>query len=241
MRLLFFLAAVMIASTIEAQESRTVWSSVYTPAQAAAGRTSYEQSCTNCHGPDLAGRVGGSLKGDVFMRDWSGETLAALFTRIKTTMPRGAVGSLKDEEYLGIVTYILEVNEFPSSPTSELKIDGLSSIRVESKDGPGIVPNFALVETVGCLAQGPDKAWILTDATDLVRSREAGGPKEDVLKAAATQSLGKGQFKLLYIYPTPDALLGQKVHTKGLLIRDPKGDSINVTSLRGVAPECKAP
>jgi mono/diheme cytochrome c family protein len=233
------LLALVKPGVAKAQETKSVWGAVYTPAQAAAGRTFYERSCSNCHAPDLAGRVGGPLKGDVFMRDWSGETLGAFFNRIKTTMPRGAVGSLRDEEYLGIVTYILEVNGFPSSSTAELKMDVLESIRVESKDAPGTVPNFALVESVGCLAQGAEKTWILTDATDLLRSREAGAPNEEALRASLTVPLGKGQFKLLYIYPAPDALAGHKVHTKGLLIRDPKGDSINVTSLQSIAPQCK--
>jgi mono/diheme cytochrome c family protein len=222
-----------------AQEEKTVWQGVYTDTQAARGRVYYEESCSRCHATDLSGNVGGSLKGDVFKRDWSGETVGAFFDRIKTTMPRGAVGSLSDNVYVDIVAYILQVNSFPANPTAELKADLLHPIRIENKEGPGFVPNFSLVEAVGCLAQAPDKVWILTDATDVVRTRETGAPNADVLKAAGETQLGKGQLRLLYIFPAPDALKGHKVHSKGLLIRDPNGDSINVTSLRSLAPTCK--
>lgn len=226
-----------------AQDGRTVWQGVYTDAQATLGRGYYEESCSRCHAPDLSGRVGGALKGDLFFRDWSGKTLAAYFERIKTTMPRGAAGSLSDEAYLQIVAYVLQANALPASNASDLKPDQLAAIKIESKEGPGFVANFSLVESVGCLSQAPDKVWILTDATDVIRAKEAGAANEETLKAAAEMPLGKGQLKLLYVYPTPDALKGHKVHSKGLLIRDPKGDpkgdSINVTSLKSVASECK--
>ena len=236
--LLALLVAVGLAGK-PAQEEKTVWHGVYTEAQAAQGQVHYEESCSRCHGPDLAGDVGGALKGDVFMRDWSGETLAAFFDRLKSTMPRGAAGSLSDDAYLNIVTYILQANGFPANPANVLTPDLLRTVRVESREGPGVVPNFSLVEAVGCLAQGPDKVWILTNATDVARTRETGAPGERILKAAAERELGKGELRLLYIFPAPDALNGHRVHSKGLLIRDPKGDSINVTSLLSVSPTCK--
>jgi mono/diheme cytochrome c family protein len=228
-----------LAGGAPAQETRTVWSAVYSPAQAAVGRAHYDDSCSRCHAADLSGGVGGSLKGDIFIRDWGGRTLTDLFERIRKTMPRGAPGSLSDDAYLRIVTYILEANGFPSNPTTDLRLDALQAIRIEGKDGPDVIPNLALVESVGCLTQGPDKVWLLTDATDLVRSREAGAPNEEALKAAASLPLGKGSLRLLYILPAPDALKGHKVHSKGALMRDPKGDSINVSWLRSVAAECK--
>jgi mono/diheme cytochrome c family protein len=236
--LLALLVAVGLAGK-PAQEEKTVWQGVYTEAQAALGQVHYEESCSRCHGSDLAGNVGGALKGDVFMRDWGGETLAAFFDRMKSTMPRGAAGSLSEDAYLNIVTYILQANGFPANPTTGLTPDLLRTVKVESKEGPGVVPNFSLVEAVGCLVQSPDAVWILTNATDVARTRETGAPSEGALKAAAERELGKGELRLLYVFPAPDALNGHKVHSKGLLIRDPKGDSINVTSLLSVAPTCK--
>ena len=221
------------------QDEKTVWTGVYTEAQAAQGRVFYEESCSRCHAPDLTGRVGGSLKEDTFFRDWSGKTLGAYYERIKTTMPRGAPASLSDSAYLQIVAYILQVNGFPVSATAELRPDSIQSIRVESKEGPGHIPNNALVNSVGCLEQGADKVWLLTNATDVVRVTEPGAPNAETLSAAAKTDLGKGQLRLLYIVPSPDALKGHKIYSKGFLIRDPKGDSINVTSLHTLATTCK--
>ena len=220
--------------------TKTVWNGVYTDAQAAQGRGPYEESCSRCHAADLSGAVGNSLKGDVFIRDWGGKTVGALYERIKTTMPRGAPRSLSDGAYLNIVAYILQANGFPPDPMAELKADLLQSIRVESKEGPGYVPNGALVDAVGCLTQNSDKVWILANATNVGRVQEAGAPNAETLSAAASKEAGKGELRLLYIFPSPDALKGHKVYSKGFLIRDPnKGDGINVTALQTLDPTCK--
>ena len=237
MKLALFFAVVFAASP--AQDTKTVWNGVYTDAQAAQGRTFYEQSCSRCHAPDLAGNVGGALKGDVFIRDWGGKTLDGFYERMKTTMPRGAAGTLGDAAYLNIVAYVLQANGFPANPAAELKPDLLQTIRVESKEGPGYIPTGALVESVGCLAQGPDKVWMVTSATDVARVQEAGSPKAETLTAAAQKELGKDELRLLYIFPSPDAWKGHKVYSKGLFIRDPKGNSINVTSLESLGSTCK--
>jgi mono/diheme cytochrome c family protein len=236
--LLALLLAVGFAAR-PAQETKTVWSGIYSDAHAAQGRAPYEENCSRCHASDLSGQVGGSLKGDAFIRDWGGKTLDAFYQRIKTTMPRNAPGSLSDGTYLNIVAYVLQVNGFPANPSADLKTDLLQTIRVESKDGPGYIPNDALVDAVGCLSQGTDKVWILTSATSVARVLEAGAPKPEALTAAAQKELGKGELRLLYIFPSPDALKGHRVYSKGILIRDPKGESINVTALHTLAPTCK--
>jgi len=140
---------------------------------------------------------------------------------------------------LNVVAYILEANGFPSNPVAELKPDVLQTIRVESKEGAGFIPNSALVDSIGCLTQGPDNIWMLTNATDVARVPEAGAPNAETLKVAALKELGKGELRLLYIFPSPDALKGHKIYSKGLLIRDPKGNSINVTFLASLTPTCK--
>jgi mono/diheme cytochrome c family protein len=221
------------------QDTKTVWNGIYTEDQAAQGRAPYEESCSRCHGADLSGNVGTSLKGDTFIRDWGGKTLAAFYERMRTTMPRGAPQSLSDSAYLNIVAYVLRANGFPANPTAELKLDLLQSIRVESREGPDYVPNSALVDAVGCLRQNSDKVWILANATNVTRVLEAGPPTPEILSAAALKEPGKGELRLLYIVPSPDALRGHKVYSKGFLIRDPKGDSINVTFLQTLDPACK--
>ena len=236
---LFALLLAVGSTAKPAQDVRTVWSGVYTEAQAAQGQAPYQESCSRCHAPDLSGQVGAALKGDVFIRDWGGKTVGAFYDRIKTTMPRGAAGSLSDTTYLNIVAYVLQVNGFPASPNSELKADQLQAIRVESKEGPGFIPNDALVDDVGCLVQRPDKVWTLEKATNIVRVLEAGPPKPEVLTAAGQKELGTGELRLLYIVPAPENMKGHKVYSKGFLIRDTaKGDAINVSSLQSLAPSC---
>jgi len=50
-KIIFVLA--VIAATVLAQTSRSVWDGVYTEAQAKRGEAIYEQNCVSCHGPAL--------------------------------------------------------------------------------------------------------------------------------------------------------------------------------------------
>src|SRR5438876_412976 len=104
------------------------------------------------------------------MRDWGGTDVDDLFSQTKASMPADAPSSLSDNTYLDIVAYILQVNAFPAG-RNELSADAIKSIRIEGKNGPEPAPNFALIRTVGCLAQGPDTAWVLADAGEPVRTK----------------------------------------------------------------------
>ena len=79
-------------------------------AQAQAGRTAYDRSCANCHGPDLRGGSNApALTGD-FMNSWRTQTPRDLFATLKGTMPPDAPGTLSDDAYLSIVALILQQN-----------------------------------------------------------------------------------------------------------------------------------
>ena len=79
---------------------------IYTAAQAARGKEVYSASCASCHAADLSG--GGtspplagpafvtSRKNAAFAADWGSAVFTAddLLFVIRTTMPRGAAGSL---------------------------------------------------------------------------------------------------------------------------------------------------
>jgi mono/diheme cytochrome c family protein len=95
---------------------RTIWDGVYTKEQASRGRQIYEKSCGQCHSDDLSGGGDGEppLAGVIFMSQWNGQTLADLFTRMSESMPYTAPGSLRAQEYLDIVSYILTVNGAPA-------------------------------------------------------------------------------------------------------------------------------
>ena len=67
-----------------------IWTGVYTTAQADRGKAVFQATCMTCHNFDLKGTEGRgpALVGDPFMANWETENLAALFTRMQTTMPR---------------------------------------------------------------------------------------------------------------------------------------------------------
>jgi len=79
--------------------------------QVALGRSTYLSSCALCHGENLGGRDRApALAGNNFLTAWSGRDAAALFDRIKTTMPQSAPGSLSDQNYAAVVAYLLDAN-----------------------------------------------------------------------------------------------------------------------------------
>jgi hypothetical protein len=63
--------------------------------------------------------VGPSLAGASFLNTWRGDTLGSLAACIRTTMPPGAAGRLRDAEYRDLVAALLEANGFPASKSAE--------------------------------------------------------------------------------------------------------------------------
>jgi alcohol dehydrogenase (cytochrome c) len=80
----------------------------FTAAQAAAGRTAYDQNCAACHGADLRGVP--ALAGPGFIGGWSTRPVKDLISTISASMPPDRPGQLRQEVYLDIVAYILQVN-----------------------------------------------------------------------------------------------------------------------------------
>ena len=92
-------------------------------------------------------------------------------------MPQSAPASLSDAAYTDIVAYILKENAFPPG-SEELTPGALDGIRVQAKGGPEAVPNFALVRVVGCLTRAADKSWMLSRASEPVRTRDPNAAEE---------------------------------------------------------------
>src|SRR5207247_1117495 len=79
------MAAALAAVIIAAQPASPP---VFTPAQAAAGRTAYDVNCANCHMPDLAGRnEAPPLAGGTFLNAWRNRSTKHLFDRLTATVP----------------------------------------------------------------------------------------------------------------------------------------------------------
>ncbi len=230
-------AAAGLNVSAQSTPSRTVWNGVYSDAQAARGETEYAAHCANCHREDLSGYQG-ILKGDRFMNEYREAPLFRLFDKMKTTMPRGAAGSLSDRQYVDIVSYVLKANQFPSG-AEDLQVDDLQMVAVVGKGGAEPVPDFSLVQVVGCLVHNDSNdTWMLTRATDFVRASQPQAPADE-LKADLAKPLGSATVELMTSAShDPAAHKGHTVDARGFLIRRPAGNRINITGLETVAPDC---
>ncbi len=96
-----------------------------------------------------------------------------------------------------------------------------------------------IVETVGCLSEGPNRTWTLTNAVEPATSGRAGFSRPEEVTAAEGRGLGSQQFRLIGMTEmNPGPHRGHKVLVKGLLIKDAGGQRINVTSLKTVGDSC---
>lgn len=94
--------------------ARTVWSGVYTNAQAQRGRIYYGQRCAVCHGAGLEGAdVNPALAGSAFTGKWRGQSVGQLASRIRTTMPLDEPGSMTATQAADVTAYILMRNRYP--------------------------------------------------------------------------------------------------------------------------------
>ena len=82
----------------------------FTAAQATSGRGSYDQNCAGCHGPELRNGGAPALAGPDFIGGWSTRPVRDLISTIRASMPSDRPGQLREEVYLDIVAYILQVN-----------------------------------------------------------------------------------------------------------------------------------
>src|SRR5262245_2897689 len=83
----------------------------FTAAQAAAGRTAYERSCSGCHRADLQGSFEApQLSGSNFLNQWGDKTIGALQTYLMASMPPSDPGSPGPDTMITIVAYLLQSN-----------------------------------------------------------------------------------------------------------------------------------
>ncbi len=218
--------------------AKTVGDGVYTDAQATRGAAAYEGACSGCHRADLGGGTGPSLREQRFARDFAGKDLNALFTKIATTMPRNAAGSLGDSAYLDIVAHLLKENGFPAG-SRELTTGALEGIRVLAgrPKPPPPIGDFSYVEVVGCLTAAPRHGWMLTRASEPVASVPAASA---AAADAAAKPLGTRTFNLLDAMAyAPDAHSGHKMYVRGLLIRLPGEQRLTISAFEMVSPTCR--
>jgi mono/diheme cytochrome c family protein len=107
---------------LQAQAAHTANDRVYTDAQAARGRTLYEQKCGTCHGEMLEGKSAPPLTGSDFLAAWGAQPLSELASKIRNTMPADDPGKITPGQTSDLVAYILQAGKFPSGST-ELSTD----------------------------------------------------------------------------------------------------------------------
>jgi mono/diheme cytochrome c family protein len=120
----------------------SVWEGIFTEAQAKRGQAVYSGACGMCHGRRLNGapddpdmRSTPPLARAKFLRDWEGRSLATLFEYTRATMPEGNPGSLTEEEYVDIISYMLSVSRMPAGDDN-LRPDPQSLARVVIQQQP---------------------------------------------------------------------------------------------------------
>lgn len=106
----FALMAALASAPAIAQDSAD---GIFTADQVTAGTAVYEANCAGCHAANLTGTPGGpGIAGARFKAKWAKRTVGEFYTYVHDNMPAGMGGSLTEDEYLAVVSYILSVNKF---------------------------------------------------------------------------------------------------------------------------------
>lgn len=102
----------------------TTASGVYTAAQASKGEQVYMTSCVSCH-------PAGTYAAQAFRDKWNGAPVSRLFDLVTGTMPKTEPGSLDNQDYIQVISYILKINGAPPGKTPlPDDIDELKRIRL---------------------------------------------------------------------------------------------------------------
>jgi mono/diheme cytochrome c family protein len=118
-----FLGLALVAVTLAAEVSRSIWDGVYTAAQVARGKASYLTQCADCHGEELQGiKKATPLKGPEFLKTWKNKSVHKLIDQTRRTMPPDEPNTFSRELCADVAAYILSENGYPVGK-SELKHD----------------------------------------------------------------------------------------------------------------------
>lgn len=113
------LTAIQIAATPSGARHplgpSSVWDSIFTLAQAGRGESTYRATCASCHGDSLNGiNDAPPLAGPEFHKDYDGNTLGSLFSKVSNDMPSDNPGSLTAPQVAEAVAFILKYNGYPA-------------------------------------------------------------------------------------------------------------------------------
>ncbi len=219
-----------------------IWDGVFTAAQAERGKAALLQNgCNGCHGADLSGDRAPGLKGQRFLGDWENGSVNRLFVKIRDTMPPLNAEQVAPGTKIDIIAYLLQVNGFPAG-SSELALDAavLDNLQIVKKGADSArAPNFALVQVLGCLAQGANGRWVLTNSTEPVVTKDETASAA-ALSTGGSAPLGNATFDLVSVTPafSVESHKGHKMEARGLLYKEPPYAELNLTSLTMLAQRC---
>ncbi|MDZ7644513.1 MAG: cytochrome c [Woeseiaceae bacterium] len=109
-------------SAAACSDERTIADGIYTEEQAEAGEALYEVHCLTCHNKRYFRPV---------LKRWEGQPLSMLYLIISTSMPESDPASLRQEEYIDILAYILSLSRYPAGDTElDYRDDALEQIKV---------------------------------------------------------------------------------------------------------------
>ena len=77
--------------------------------------------------------MGPELWGDQFLAQWDTKLVGAFFSRIQTTMPEDAPGTLGENDILDVVAYVLQTNGFPSGDKAIPNASALAAMKFVRK------------------------------------------------------------------------------------------------------------
>jgi mono/diheme cytochrome c family protein len=130
----------VFATQAPTPQARTLESGAFSAGQASRGAAIYARECSTCHGEKLEGGEGSPpLAGRSFNASYGGQTVAALFNKIRETMPAPpeTPGKLTPQETVDVVAHILSVNGFAAGDV-DLPADGkqLERLVITAKPAP---------------------------------------------------------------------------------------------------------
>jgi len=77
----------------------------FTAVQVSRGQGVFSSICGECHAT-------GDFRGSTFLYEWRRRTAWNFFRTVSETMPEDAPGSLSDQEYVDVVSYVLSLNGY---------------------------------------------------------------------------------------------------------------------------------
>jgi mono/diheme cytochrome c family protein len=131
----FLLVYVSTLGVVAAQVAATsVWTGVYTEAQAKRGEGIYYQRCGACHGSQLeGGDMTPALVGGIFTSTWNDLPLSDLFERIRIGMPLDRPGSLSRAQTADVTAFLLKSNAWPAGSTElPRELEPLKEIQIQA-------------------------------------------------------------------------------------------------------------